>query len=225
MSDLKPQEIQRLDAACRDIFAIPTLLLMEHASLALVRAAEDLLPRGGRILALCGAGHNGGDAAATARHLFNRGRDVEAIFVGVRAAEPAADHEVNFEILRRLGVPWQSSTDAAWIASRAREASLVVDGLVGTGLSGALRPPLHGILEALAQAPPRSLAVDIPSGLSGLTGDPMPLALPAEVTVTLGFTKSGFTNPAAQPYLGRLIVADIGYPRPLREKPRAYLSR
>jgi NAD(P)H-hydrate epimerase len=225
VSDFTPQDIQRLDAVCRDLFGIPTLLLMEHASLALAQAAEDLLPRGGRILALCGAGHNGGDAAATARHLFNRGRDLEVILVGVRGTDPGADHEVNFEIVRRLGIPWQSSTDAAWIAGRAQEATLVIDGLVGTGLSGPLRPPLRGILEALAQARPRSLAIDIPSGLSGLTGDPMPVALPAEVTVTLGFAKSGFANPAAQPYLGRLIVADIGYPRPVRENPRAYLSR
>jgi NAD(P)H-hydrate epimerase len=227
VSSLSPQEIQQLDRVCRDVFGIPTLLLMEHASLAIAAAAEDLLAaRKGPILALCGAGHNGGDAAAAARQLFNRGHGVEVVFVGsARSPDPSADHEINFEIVRRLGIDTTQSTDPSWIAGQARAAGLILDGLVGTGLSGPLRPPLGEVIRALAEAAPRSLAIDIPSGLSGLTGEPMPVALAAEVTVTLGFSKSGFDNPTARPYLGRVMVADIGYPRPLRERPRDYLSR
>ncbi|MFO0983829.1 MAG: NAD(P)H-hydrate epimerase [Planctomycetota bacterium] len=218
--NLTPDQMRALDLATARRFALPTLLLMEHASLAVARQAAEMLLGSDHAVALCGGGHNGGDAAAAARHLFNWGRQVDLILVG-REPEDAdvGDHAVNFRAARRLGIPFTVLEEAKAVAERAAAADLWIDGLVGTGLTGTLRPPLRDVIEQLAQRGGRSLAVDIPSGLSGLTGAPMPVALPAEVTVTFGFAKTGLQTPSAQPYVGRLVVADIGYPRPIMEDP------
>jgi NAD(P)H-hydrate epimerase len=85
-----------------------------------------------------------------------------------------------------------------------------VDALLGTGISGEVR----GVMRAAIKAWPnvRTIAVDLPSGLDADTGLPCGCCIHADVTVTFQFAKRGFDNPASRPYIGRLVIADIGIP-------------
>jgi NAD(P)H-hydrate epimerase len=88
----------------------------------------------------------------------------------------------------------------------------VVDGVGGTGIEGALRGGLARAVEAINAADRPVLAVDIPTGLDCDTGEAPGPVVRAAVTVTFLARKTGFDNPAAAEFTGRVHVADIGIP-------------
>ena len=93
--------------------------------------------------------------------------------------------------------------------------AVVVDALFGTGLNRDVAGPARALIEsvnALDRAEHPVIAVDIPSGLDADTGRPRGSAVRADVTVTMGLPKAGFQAAEARPFLGRLVVADIGHP-------------
>jgi NAD(P)H-hydrate epimerase len=100
-------------------------------------------------------------------------------------------------------------------------AEWIVDALFGTGLTGPVRPPFAQVITAINRQCARVLAVDIPSGLDGDTGQPLGPTIRAEHTATFVAQKTGFANPAAQEWLGRVHVVDIGIPRALLQSVQA----
>lgn len=119
--------------------------------------------------------------------------------------------------------PWDVYADAS-VCERGGP-DIVVDGILGTGFSGSLRPlelGLVGRINALAQRA-FIFSLDIPSGLSGLTGRPCPVAVRAHATVTFEAAKPGLVLPEAAPYTGRLHIRPIGIPAVVRrEHPASY---
>ena len=91
-------------------------------------------------------------------------------------------------------------------------ASVVVDALLGTGATGAPRPPYDEAIERANLSPAPVCAVDTPSGLDCDTGEAPGAAIQADVTVTFGFAKQGFTQGQGPDLCGRIVVADIGLP-------------
>jgi ADP-dependent NAD(P)H-hydrate dehydratase / NAD(P)H-hydrate epimerase len=86
-----------------------------------------------------------------------------------------------------------------------------VDGLFGIGLNRPLAAGWVGLIDRLNAARLPVLAVDVPSGLNGDTGEPQGTAVKATVTLTVGAPKAGLLQPAAWPYVGRLeVAADVG---------------
>ncbi len=172
-----------------------------------------------RVLLFMGGGNNGGDAAALARHLHDAGAEVLVLHTrplgGYRGA--AGYHA---RLAKRCGVPfrpagaWPRSLPAPhWLAPH-----VVVDGLLGTGFTGMLREREADLVTAINELSGRAfvLALDIPSGLGGLTGRPRPDAVRAHATVTFEAAKPGLVLPEAAPYTGRLHVRPIGIPQAVR---------
>ena len=102
--------------------------------------------------------------------------------------------------------------------SRGNAPDIVVDGLLGTGFAGELRPDLRAVVEAVNGLADRSFvfALDIPSGLSGVTGRPSPVAVTAKATVTFEAAKTGLAVAEAAPYTGKLLVRGIGIPNAVK---------
>ena len=216
-------------AQCRavDQYAInelsmPGIMLMENAG----RNAADLIERWlrarrkgtnrrGRVAVVCGRGNNGGDGFVIARHLAHRGFDVSVDLFG-DPSSLAADAAVNYAIVARMGIlvrPLEGGKALAAAARRWRRCNLLVDALLGTGFSGAVREPLAGVVRRInALAGPLIVAVDVPSGLDADTGAPGGMAVRADRTVTFLAAKAGFRRKSARPYLGRVFVMDIGAP-------------
>jgi len=157
--------------------------------------ALKLITNGDPILILAGKGNNGADARAARDFLSNH--NVKLLDV----SQPESD-------LPRL-------TEAL----KDRPA-LIVDGLFGIGLNRELAEPWRKFIEAVNDSRVPVLAVDIPSGLNGDTGEPMGAAIKADVTLTVGTPKSGMFAPQAGAYVGRLDVADnVGLvPCPLKSE-------
>jgi ADP-dependent NAD(P)H-hydrate dehydratase / NAD(P)H-hydrate epimerase len=149
------------------------------------RALQLTLP-GDLILILAGKGHNGEDARCSREHLADR--RVEVLDV----TEAAAD-------LPKLD------------ALLALRPALVVDGLFGIGLNRPLGPEWVSFIEHVNATHLPVLAVDVPSGLNGDTGEPQGTAIEAGVTLTVGAPKSGLLQEVAWPFVGRLeVAADVG---------------
>jgi NAD(P)H-hydrate epimerase len=210
-------QVREIDRRAIEQYHVPGIVLMENAARAVTDAALDML-RGVKVPSVqivCGGGNNGGDGLAVARHLHNRGVVVD-IAVAVNPKTYTGDAAVNFEIVRAMGIP-SSSVEDGDIPLASSRVDLIVDALFGTGLQSPPRATWQ--IEMMASSGAPVLAVDLPSGLDCDTGEPLgPACVRATRTVTFVAEKAGFANPAAKPYVGDVIVGDIGCPRELIEQ-------
>lgn len=225
---LSVAEVRAIDRIAVERFGVPSLLLMERAALGLEVVALDMLAgQRGTVVILCGPGSNGGDGFALGRLLLDRGISVEArIAPGAGASGDAA---VNREMFERFGGvvasgfrPMGASEgdglgeDPSAVPSPGRTmppAPLIVDALFGTGLSRAIEGPAAELVawaNGARAAGSRVLAVDIPSGMDGETGEPLGPAIEADTTVTLVAAKPGLLTAAGRARCGRIVVAPIG---------------
>jgi NAD(P)H-hydrate epimerase len=212
MQTLTRAQVRELDRRAIEEYGVPGVVLMENAGRG---AAELLIALGihGRVLVCCGKGNNGGDGFVITRHLANRGVQVNALLF-VRPEELTGDALTNYRILERRRYPIQVMADADLDRFKREldRAEWIVDALFGTGLSGPVRAPFDKIIEMINARQGRVLAVDIPSGLDCDTGKPLGVAVRACHTVTFVAQKTGFANPAAAEWLGRVHIADVGVP-------------
>jgi NAD(P)H-hydrate epimerase len=204
-------EMRAIDEAAIRGLGIPGLELMGRAGAAVATHAALLSPRG-RIVAVCGAGNNGGDGWVAARLLRQGGREVVAVSL-VPGSALRGDARAAREEAERAGVPVRDATSAD--AIQAGEGDVLVDALLGTGLARApegLFAAAIERIEALRCAGARVLAVDVPSGLSADTGRPLGACVRADRTVTFAFPKRGLVLFPGAALAGELVVADIGIP-------------
>jgi NAD(P)H-hydrate epimerase len=213
-------EARALDRRAMDECGIPGIVLMENAGRGI---SELLLSLGvtGRVVVCCGKGNNGGDGFVVARHLSNAGVEVRVLLF-TKPETLTGDAVVSHGMLRCCGVEEHDfappGLDEEKLREELAEADWVVDGLFGSGLEGAIRPPLDRVIEAMNACPARVLTIDIPSGLDSDTGLPLGVAVRAHHTATVVAPKAGFAQPAAQAYLGQVHVIDMGAPRSLQDR-------
>ncbi|MFP4144620.1 MAG: NAD(P)H-hydrate epimerase [Phycisphaeraceae bacterium] len=231
---LPRDEVRELDRLAVASLGIPSIVLMENAGrngadviLDLLRVGpRKLSPGEGRVAIFCGGGNNGGDGYVIARHLHNAGVHVR-IFAAKDPGELDGDARVNADICRKMDLEIYPAREpaaigqkpelAAWLA----EADVIVDALLGTGFQGEVREPLASLIELInAQEVPQTVAADVPSGLDCQTGEPANATVRAAVTVTFAANKEGFLSDSARPWLGELLVADIGTPPELIDRVR-----
>jgi len=214
------QAVREVDRAAIEDFGIPGLVLMENAGRGAAQVVLRLLDDAAspRVAIVCGSGNNGGDGFVIARHLHNAHVAV-VIYLAVDASRLAGDAQVNYEIARRMGLPIQplvTEEDLSRAVDRMQHCQVIVDGLLGTGFTGQVRPPFDAVIRQInGLAGPKVVAVDVPSGLNCDTGKPSNATIRADVTVTFVAPKAGFARPGAADYVGRAVVVDIGAPREL----------
>ncbi|KKO04696.1 hypothetical protein LCGC14_0085250 [marine sediment metagenome] len=199
---LMPDEMAEADR--RTIAAgTPGIALMERAAVAIATAVHSHYPRSERIALLAGPGNNGGDAYAAARLLGEAGRRVE-IFGLVAATKLHGDAAIAATAFGGTTHPLDSFDPAAF--------DLVIDGLFGAGLSRAIEGGAADAIRKLNAAPTPVVAIDLPSGVSGATGERLGEAVSADLTVTFFRRKPGHLLEPGRSLCGRTIVADIGIP-------------
>jgi hydroxyethylthiazole kinase-like uncharacterized protein yjeF len=211
-------EMRALDSRAIETLGVPGPRLMENAGRgAAALIAREWAPiRGKRILVLCGKGNNGGDGFVVARHLKAKGARPRALLVGLRA-------EVKGDAAQALG-RWRGKVeeirdeaDMATVARALGEADLVVDALLGTGLTGPARGLVAQVIERLNNSSGRAgvpvVALDLPSGLGSDGGALLGPTVHATVTATFaGLKRSLLVYPAAE-LAGRVTVVSIGLPQ------------
>jgi len=197
LPSLTSAQARAVDALCAERFGLPVAWLMEAAGWQLARHCR------GRTAVLCGAGNNGGDGLAAARHLHRWGRLHAVACVDRSRLKDAAAGEA--EALERTGVTIEDSP-------RLDGAQLVLDALLGTGLSRAPEGRYADWIRRANDSGMRVIAADLPSGLEADSGHAYDPCISAHITVTLGLPKAGLLRGDGPERAGELWVADIGIP-------------
>lgn len=216
-----PREMAAWDRAAMDL-GLAEAVLMENAGREAMAALREAFGpvAGRRALVLAGPGNNGGDAFVVARLLAEAGAATRTLHLAPRKKYRGAA-AANLRLAARLGLPLALLTPESLERESAPDIlpDILVDGLFGTGFSGPLREKAHRVVATANRLGERAfvLALDIPSGLSGLTGEAQPVAVAADLTVAFHAAKLGSALPAAAPWVGTLSVRDIGIPARSRD--------
>ncbi|MFI5492615.1 NAD(P)H-hydrate dehydratase [Actinoplanes sp. NPDC051859] len=196
---------------------LPAGTLMQRAAAGLARRCALLLRESGgvygaSVVLLVGSGDNGGDTLFAGALLSGRGAAVSAVLL-----DPNRAHSAGLAALRRAG--GRAITDLPVCAD------LVVDGIVGIGVSGGLRDQAAALVARLSSLQARDggrppvVAVDVPSGVAVDTGDVPGDAVHADVTVTFGCLKPAHVVGPAAALAGHVDLVDIGLGATLRADP------
>jgi NAD(P)H-hydrate epimerase len=191
---------------------LPGLVLMENAGAGATRVLlQHFAGQLSRVLCVGGVGQNGGDAWVVARHLLAHGITPECAIVGdpVRVRGDAA---VNLAVLRALGLAVHVVENAMDLSVLAETASLLVDGVFGTGLDRPITGLYAEALLAMSAAARPTLALDLPSGIDADTGQVLGVALRAHVTATFAAQKRGLSQFPGRAHAGQVCVVDLGVP-------------
>ncbi|MFK0193593.1 NAD(P)H-hydrate dehydratase [Kitasatospora sp. NPDC090308] len=182
---------------------LPEGTLMQRAAAGLAAVCAGLLPRvyASRVLVLAGSGDNGGDALHAGARLARRGARVEALLL-----DPAKAHAGGLAALLAAGGRTTADPDAF------TRADLVLDGVVGIGGRGPLRPAAAPFAELPRRG--RVVAVDVPSGVDPDSGEVAGPALRADVTVCFGTHKPGLLIDPGARYAGVVHLVDLGLDLP-----------
>jgi hydroxyethylthiazole kinase-like uncharacterized protein yjeF len=203
LAPITAAQARALDQWAAHTLGMPTLLLMEHAGLAVARVAKELAGKG-EVWIACGPGNNGGDGLAACRLLHPQAR---AFLVRAPDAGKAPEAARQLRILEQAGVA---------VVRRREELSgrpvLLVDALLGTGVTRPVEGEVADTIRWMNGLDVPILAVDLPSGMHADTGEALGVAVRAQCTVTFARPKLGLTTEKGWPLAGRVLVASLGIP-------------
>lgn len=213
-----PKEMAHWDRLTIDEFGLSAVVLMENASRAAIHALTQAIGsvRGRTTVIFAGSGNNGGDAFALARHMANL--DAKVLILHAKHL-----HQYSDECAYHLRLAQAMGISCAYLPEYELDLlppiDIVVDGLLGTGFEGELRPDVQRWIKRINKLGNSAfvLSLDIPSGLNGATGHPMPLAVRASMTVCFEETKLGLSLPPARDYIGQLQTVQIGIPMHIKD--------
>lgn len=199
------EEMRHYDSYTINEIGIPSLVLMERASLAVRDEILNAFPLNlDRVVVVAGQGNNGGDGLDVGRLLHIAGVNVTILNVG-NPDHASAEHKTQDKICQYYKIP--QTTDLRVLKS----ASLIVDAIFGIGIDRPVIGNYADVIQAINDQNAVVVAVDMPSGINTDTGEIMGTAVKATTTVTFAYNKVGLTQKDGIEYGGHIVVAgDMG---------------
>jgi len=186
-----------------------TTEFMEEAGSGVALIVQDYVEKHGigrTVILLCGKGNNGGDAYVAGTYLLNLDYDVTAIQI-IPIEECSNLCKQSYERFVSSGGLVFNSVD------KFPDAGIIIDGLFGTGFKGVPSSEFASLITQANESKLPIIAVDIPSGLNGETGEAPGEVIVATETAFLGLPKIGFFLHGAMDYVGKLRYVDFGLPK------------
>lgn len=209
---MDPMDMMVADANS-EALGIPRSVLMENAGKCVAEKIFKISKKC-KVAIYAAKGGNGGDGFVVARHLIQQGYNVELYFIGTESRIKSSESRLNWNIIQNLGI-YNSCLNIFKIHDSSQiettNADVIVDAMMGTGVSGKLREPIATAVEVINDSDAVVVAVDIPTGMDPLTGSVYDKAVIANHTVTFHKPKTGLLNVDTK-YVGDLTVCDIGIP-------------
>ncbi len=198
-----PESVYALDRGAIEKDHLSGTELMARAGECVWRELSRRWPGVTRVSIFAGAGNNGGDAFVVAECARRAGVDVQLVTLG--------DLSHQSDSARHFRECWQTGGGSCedW-AGQAIDGDVIVDGLLGIGLQRELDPDWQNLIEKINRPAVPRVAIDIPSGLNGLTGAVRPIAVRADLTVTFIARKTGQFLADGPDYCGELVFTDLG---------------
>ena len=208
-------QMQELDRRTIIEAHISAITLMERAGSGIVSCLERWMGpvKGKRVTVICGKGNNGGDGFVAARLLRRRQADVHVLAMAP-LSELSRDAAVMYKrFVRDAGKsPVHSYTSQPLAQSLLHNSDVLVDALLGTGLSTAVTGRYADVIESINAAGRPVVAVDLPSGLHADSGISLGRSVRAALTVTFGLPKLGLYQNQGIDLSGEVMIVDIGFP-------------
>lgn len=211
------ETVYRLDQAAVRHDGLAEGELMQRAGQRVWRAIGERWPSVSRITVFAGSGNNGGDAYVIALLAHDQGIEVQLISRGEfsRQSETSAHFRERWQQTGGDIQPWSQQEITG---------DLIVDGLMGIGLSRQLDDDAQSLIQSINAFPAPKVAIDIPSGLNANTGVAQPCAVLADLTVTFIAAKIGQYLADGPDYCGELIFDDLGVSSQIRASEPATLG-
>ena len=220
MKIVDSRKMAEIDRKTIEEYSIPSNLLMENAGFRVWSAfLRDFgeYEKDSIMVFAAGKGNNGGDACVMARQAYTDG--FKQISILSWGTDLDSDGTGQKKYCSNLGIPLvQWETDREKAEELASGASVIFDGLTGTGLKGRARGGLEEVIQVFNRSKGRKIAVDIPSGLGDEYRKGYP-AVKAEVTYTIGLPLISLYLPEGRDFCGRIEVVPICFPKIETENP------
>ena len=185
-----------LDNRCYEQYALTEDILMEHASMGMANYIKQNFKENSSVLIVCGVGNNGADGLVLARQLQSTYNVKIFLPFGVRS-EMA---ELQLERVEHLDITFVDEVEVA---------DVIVDAIFGAGLSRELDEQTRKLIMQLEKLNGFKIACDIPTGID-VDGNPLPMALFCDVTISMGALKECLYSDMAKDYVGEIICVDLG---------------
>jgi NAD(P)H-hydrate epimerase len=199
-------QMREVESSTVDKYGITLLQMMENAGLNAAFLARDkfLLKnlQEKNLVVVAGTGVNAGIAMVAARHLSNWGAHVNLVLTDSRG-KFKQETIAQFSICQKMKIP---------IVDKIGKADLIIDGILGGGISGEPSAKAAGFIEMINQSKADVLSIEVPSGLNLETGKPGNPTVKASATLVLAIPKFGHFRLTASKLLGDLFMADISIP-------------
>lgn len=217
MKLLSAVENKNLDRLAMEKYAIPGIVLMEHAAREVVEAIvnskdfeEDDFQKA---IVICGKGNNGGDGFGVARWLSIYGYQVKVFLVGARPSQLTGDALLEYNMFTKGGGVVETiadETEELIFRIALKHSDFVVDAMLGIGFSGELRPELKRVCQLVNASGKYIVAVDMPTGVNADDGSIDEDAIRANQTVTMNVFKPGQWLFPGRECVGRVKCVGIG---------------
>ena len=205
-------EMRNMDREAVEQFGIPEQLLMENAGLATCSViAGEFGIRGNGFAVFCGMGNNGGDGFVVARKLHSEGGRVKVFILGDPKKYSGAA-KANYKTASALSLEMKAVKSADGIREAIAGSDAIIDAIFGTGLARGVEGYIGEIIDLINSSGKTVFSLDIPSGISGDTGEVMGKAVRADFTTTFGLPKIGNILYPGFANCGELSVSHISFP-------------
>jgi len=205
------KEMYDVDHYTMQEIGIDGKILMENAGRAISEKMEGILDKQSCIAVLAGPGNNGGDGFVIARTLLNKQYDIVVIQV-VADEKIKGDALYHKQLFLNSGGDIFSAEDGRKFEEFIKEKEIIIDAMLGIGVSGNLRSPLDEFVSILNNGDQTILSVDIPSGLPADEEADEFTALKADYTFVVGAPKMSTFLPNTNAFYGKWEKVDIGFP-------------
>lgn len=217
MEIVSTNEMRAMDQKAIHEYGIPSVVLMEHAALAIMDYMREHISKNDNIVILCGPGNNGGDGFALARLLVQEEYEKVKIQCNVPFEKMSDDEKTYAKIADMYHIPIINSKDMEVIKPMLEEADVIVDALFGTGLSRNIEGFYSDLISCVNELHKYVISVDIASGIHGDSGKVMQCAIQSTVTITFECLKKGQVLYPGSQYSGKLIVKKISIPSVVKQ--------
>ncbi len=211
------KDIREIDSRATEKYGIPSMILMEHAGLALADEVKKHVSDHGKIILVIGMGNNGGDGLVCARHLHSEGYKIVVFMIG-NVKKLSEDALQNYMMIKPLNIQIENINDATGAKKLKKYINfndVVVDCIFGIGIERDVEGIYEYTINAINESEGTVVSCDIPSGIHASEGLVMNKAVKADYTVAMCLPKVGNIVYPAADYNGEVVVKKIGIPSEL----------
>lgn len=203
-------EMQEIDRISIDEFGIPASVLMNNAGKSVAGFIKEKFTDK-KIIIFCGTGNNGGDGFTAAYYLANTGT-IPDIYLAGKKDKVSETSKIFLNLCEKINIPVTEIDTVDMSSITITPGSIVVDAILGTGLSSEPRGIPAGCIKLINGSGSITVSIDIPSGLTADGEKPSWECIKADFTITIGLPKIALATYPCKSFCGELIIQDIGFP-------------